>query len=309
MECPICFMSFDHTKKVPRNISCGHTVCEECIKSLLERSILKCPLCRVAFEKKRAASSYPKSYALLDIVEKRLQERNTAFKFVCCKCVISECSDCAGRSKQDAKATKLKHLNKMVRLTSNVPVDSSYNLFLEIEKLKHVLSHNICMTLTRSTINKEAAASAAIDKEDALAKCSDYFDKILALITVKKKDSLATIEKEFSSYITELKDQIDQTDEEVRELKSLAAKVTKIEAEALDCDDPPASLEQASRELHSKVADVQCSVAMAVKKLASKERLDQPNIVFRSDLRNIFDSIHDKVEVYSLGKRYGDRYV
>ena len=309
MECPICFMNFDHTKKVPRNISCGHSVCEECIKNLLDRSILKCPLCRNSFDKKKSASHYPKSYALLDIVEKRMQERNMAFKFLCCKCTISECGECSLKTTQEAKTTKLKHLNKMVRLTSNVPMESAYNLFHELEKLKNVLSHNICMTLTRSTINKEAVSSASIEKEEAVKKCTDYFDRILALINVKKKDSLATIEKEFSSYIAEMNEQIEQADGEIQELKSLASKVTKIEAEALDGEGQKASLEQASRDLHSKVADIQCSVAMVVKKLNAKERLDQPNIVFRSDLRNIFDSIHDKVEVYSLGKRYGDRYV
>lgn len=31
MECPMCYDLYDPEVKIPRNLNCGHTVCEECL--------------------------------------------------------------------------------------------------------------------------------------------------------------------------------------------------------------------------------------------------------------------------------------
>ena len=45
--CPICQERYNNTRKIPKMLSCGHTICQECLIS--QKNILhdnRCPLCR-----------------------------------------------------------------------------------------------------------------------------------------------------------------------------------------------------------------------------------------------------------------------
>ena len=49
MECGVCMMEWDSESVVPRNLPCGHTVCESCLKSMWKQATqsIDCPHCRV----------------------------------------------------------------------------------------------------------------------------------------------------------------------------------------------------------------------------------------------------------------------
>lgn len=48
MECPMCYDIYDESLKVPRNLHCGHTYCEECLhNSIKNKGRLECPICRL----------------------------------------------------------------------------------------------------------------------------------------------------------------------------------------------------------------------------------------------------------------------
>ena len=32
MECPMCYELYDDVEHIPRNLNCGHTYCEFCLK-------------------------------------------------------------------------------------------------------------------------------------------------------------------------------------------------------------------------------------------------------------------------------------
>mmetsp|Transcript_19096 Transcript_19096/g.23633 ORF Transcript_19096/g.23633 Transcript_19096/m.23633 type:complete len:153 (-) Transcript_19096:785-1243(-) len=48
MECPVCYRDWDSERVIPRNLPCGHSYCEEDLKSLWERppqGTITCPTC------------------------------------------------------------------------------------------------------------------------------------------------------------------------------------------------------------------------------------------------------------------------
>ncbi|XP_071542714.1 uncharacterized protein [Panulirus ornatus] len=45
-ECDICLQCYNEGKRLPRNLSCGHTLCTSCIAQIVKRGPLKCPFCR-----------------------------------------------------------------------------------------------------------------------------------------------------------------------------------------------------------------------------------------------------------------------
>jgi hypothetical protein len=36
MECPMCYDIYDEIEKIPRNLHCGHTYCEECLVNAIK---------------------------------------------------------------------------------------------------------------------------------------------------------------------------------------------------------------------------------------------------------------------------------
>ena len=47
-ECPICFDQFTDIKK-PLMLPCGHTTCKICLKNLIKKNIIICPICQKEF--------------------------------------------------------------------------------------------------------------------------------------------------------------------------------------------------------------------------------------------------------------------
>jgi hypothetical protein len=45
-SCSVCSLSFNDKKRKPRNLPCGHTFCEICIRRLVESNTIKCSICR-----------------------------------------------------------------------------------------------------------------------------------------------------------------------------------------------------------------------------------------------------------------------
>ena len=57
--------------KAPKVLNCGHSLCKECLLSLIERindNFISCPQCTKNTEKKQNIEDYITNYAVIDIV-------------------------------------------------------------------------------------------------------------------------------------------------------------------------------------------------------------------------------------------------
>mmetsp|Transcript_10399 Transcript_10399/g.8942 ORF Transcript_10399/g.8942 Transcript_10399/m.8942 type:complete len:106 (-) Transcript_10399:406-723(-) len=79
LTCPVCMVNYDLIAKTPHIIpKCGHTMCSECIQSLLKKRVpvgpnysLKCPFCNKDSIVYKDYTELPKNFALVDMIDKK----------------------------------------------------------------------------------------------------------------------------------------------------------------------------------------------------------------------------------------------
>lgn len=305
MDCPICFVKFDSSKKIPRNIGCGHTLCHECVDALVTRNNHTCPVCRKGFEKKRSAENFPKCYALLQMADKREQDDQKC-RLVCSDCTIKECQKCSVFSKQ----LVVENMNKVLKLISRVPVKETYDLMQEVQKLQSTISYNISNLARHCTYYKERMKFAVGERQEKTEQCKKYYDKLISLLTIKKKETLDLIDREFNGFNQEAKDQIESAEKDTGELKKFSIDLSMAQQEAFDVHRRDTETEDnIVEQFHDRFCKIKNQVTLIVQKQLRQDKLSLPHIIFRNDVQSIVESLNDKVEIYALGKRYGDQYV
>lgn len=65
MKCKLCDECFDTKYRIPRNLSCGHCFCEQCLKIYQKQDEIECPKCT-----KKSSSKLPICYAIFDLIDK-----------------------------------------------------------------------------------------------------------------------------------------------------------------------------------------------------------------------------------------------
>ena len=63
MKCKICETDFDTGSRTPRNLNCGHTFCEMCLKLYMKGEEIECPRCT-----KKSHYKLPICYAIFDMI-------------------------------------------------------------------------------------------------------------------------------------------------------------------------------------------------------------------------------------------------
>ena len=59
MQCQICLESYNIANRIPRNLNCGHTYCDKCLKKIGNGYENECPKCR-----KRSKNNLPIFHAI-----------------------------------------------------------------------------------------------------------------------------------------------------------------------------------------------------------------------------------------------------
>lgn len=63
---------YNESPKIPRNLHCGHTFCEECLKfDYAQKNILECPVCKLKHDPKMRPHELAKNYIALEFSLKK----------------------------------------------------------------------------------------------------------------------------------------------------------------------------------------------------------------------------------------------
>jgi hypothetical protein len=73
LSCQICMHKYDRQKRVPLCLKCGHTVCEQCAKSLIKYGRIKCPFDNQSFDHVNV-ELLGRNFTLLDLIDAEKQE-------------------------------------------------------------------------------------------------------------------------------------------------------------------------------------------------------------------------------------------
>ena len=73
LSCQICFENFEEDgDHVPRILPCHHTLCESCIKGMIQLNKILCPECREEYEAKKQEKSFQQNkYILVQVSRKK----------------------------------------------------------------------------------------------------------------------------------------------------------------------------------------------------------------------------------------------
>jgi hypothetical protein len=68
LSCQICMNKYNRGERMPMCLKCGHTVCEDCAKSLIKYGRVKCPFDNKTFDYV-SVEQMGKNYSLLDLID------------------------------------------------------------------------------------------------------------------------------------------------------------------------------------------------------------------------------------------------
>lgn len=134
MECPMCYDLYDSEEKTPRNLNCGHTICEECLFIVYEKKkFLDCPTCRFKHDPQIKPNMLSKNFIVLQLAcHKKEVRRNHEFcsihdepykfycetddKYICVECIADHAGHQFIKQDQNFFAAKKKLSVEIARL-------------------------------------------------------------------------------------------------------------------------------------------------------------------------------------------------
>ena len=61
MYCQICLDKYNIYNRIPKNLNCGHTFCDKCLRKIGDSYEIECPKCR-----QKSTNNLPICYAIYD---------------------------------------------------------------------------------------------------------------------------------------------------------------------------------------------------------------------------------------------------
>lgn len=185
MRCKLCEEKFDAIYKIPKNLICGHTFCDQCLKIYSKNEEINCPKCM----KISSSQNLPICYAIYEMLEydKNHKKNDTCSnhslektQFYCKDDNYNICVSCFLKDHRDHKVVSIKE-NSFVDETKK---EFEYKMKVLKEKCDYLY-------LIKNEIEK---CEEFIDKmnEKQLKK----LDSILDNISYNKKEKLENNQKQ-----------------------------------------------------------------------------------------------------------------
>ncbi|EGR32722.1 kelch motif family protein, putative [Ichthyophthirius multifiliis] len=199
MECPMCAELYDEIIKIPRNLPCGHTFCEYCLKQILSlKSYLECPNCRRKFERNLQIDQLSKNYIALDLaikqsqLQKKLHMCDKHFEFClffCEDCQLNMCMQCIA-SHSGHKFVKQQH--------------SVYLLRERLDKANQKLNEFISIFEKENDIHLKNIDYYNQIQDTQVKKIEDHFQQIINELKMQKDLVIHEYKQNFDLFKTQV---------------------------------------------------------------------------------------------------------
>ena len=207
--CPVCLDDLEESgERIPRIFPCSHTVCQSCIRGLIQNSILTCPECSKKYKAENMERSFPQNKYLLaqirppgvDTCKKHRKELNLFCLEEKCKKVI--CLSCLqGDHKKHDVIDVMERKKKIVQ-------EEKEGVLADIRVAKSNMQDKL------SIISE--AGKDTIEKTDASVR------------------QLLDLARDFEKVAKELMTQKEETEREVSALRKHIGMLVKIEKDVND---------------------------------------------------------------------------
>ena len=236
-NCSVCFEAYDEAEDhVPRLLPCTHTVCEACVKRLLNRASLTCPECRTKHPAENHVRSFPQNkYILANTRRKKIEEsteriaeksRNMVEN--CCKkhgkelgfycneksCKMVICPLCMLQDHRNHDVVDVQQVKK------HGEAETELKLFLLSSKGKLVAMEEEMKRNYENNIEEIQS-----QREDLIRKLEEKYDKMVQDIKDRMTKLNHDIHGDISAVVANIAE-IDEVDE-----NASAERIKKIEAE------------------------------------------------------------------------------
>ncbi|CCD67781.1 RING-type domain-containing protein [Caenorhabditis elegans] len=211
LSCGICYDPFNTGKRIPKVFPCGHTICLQCIKKLLNtRTFLGgntviCPSCRqnTRYSLTTPADKIPTNFCIQSLLEQRQQEKSTkepeAVKCTECHTTVSaiEATTCSDETCQkEISEEELKNVDKIKRpketliCRSCIETNHSTHIFVSFSNVAAQYEANKKILLAESLLKKKLKAvdEALLAFDKTKAEAIDHRRRMAnALVNIRKE--------------------------------------------------------------------------------------------------------------------------
>ena len=207
-QCPVCFEPYEENgDHVPRILPCHCTLCEACIKSLLNGEVLQCPQDRKIHKAAKGVMSFSQNKYIVAHLKKDTKTK-TADYDECLEHKLKKILFCTHKDCQVAICPLCMGDDHLTHEVVNLVAEKKKQLFAQVETLTQKLTKytdNIEMTKrqldveTQQMIEKLKNRKQEVDKELDVIK-ADAMDSIATLEDIKTRtekctDSSQVVEK------------------------------------------------------------------------------------------------------------------
>ena len=183
--CPICYSEYDQEKRLPRIIiSCGHTLCTQCLETLLSGYENRCPLDKAKFTSDQSSiKAFPVNYALRQVIEDKFLgggiclEHNEEFRMVCMTDKVRICEYCLSDKHQ-------KHEVKPLKVFKTQADEKKRKLEVALEKL--------------DAFRKDVSGAIEENREGILKVIKDKFKQLKWLLAQHEQELIYEVNSIFN---------------------------------------------------------------------------------------------------------------
>lgn len=206
MFCNICLESYNIVNRIPRNLSCGHSFCDKCLKKVSNGYEIECPKCR-----QKSKNNLPICYAIYDhlllesnadIDESCKIHEYEKLQFYCNKDKIFICAFCLSSLHQGHFVSSVK--DKIIA-DENVTIMNKWSSYFFTKKEEY----NLKKDRLNKVLKELDSQKIKLGKE-----LNQNYDKMIENFSKSKSEMLKEIEELYqleSGFLKETKQKIENT--------------------------------------------------------------------------------------------------